>query len=180
MVRYSKPDWLELGMRLLREDGPGTLTIDGLTEAAGRTRGSFYHHFASRDGFLSDLMAHWRAQAIEAKAQLLQADPSPQGLLAFLREEPLRMDFRFERAVRQLAATEPIVRRALGQMDRTRIETLASLISALRPEIGDARSAAFIQYAVVVGSHWLLDDPDDPRIPAVQDAAYRLFQLLEV
>ena len=48
-------------MQLLSEEGPPALSLERLTEAAGRTKGSFYHHFQGRDGFLAALVAHWRA-----------------------------------------------------------------------------------------------------------------------
>ena len=38
--RYKKEDWLSLGERLLAEEGPPALTVERLTVAAERTRGS--------------------------------------------------------------------------------------------------------------------------------------------
>ncbi len=176
-MRFSRANWLELGLELLREHGADALTIERLTAAAGKTRGSFYHHFADRDVFLSDLMAHWRRQALEERAAQLPCDGTPDGLRAFLREEPFRMDHRFERVLRQLAVAEPVVRRGLDEVDRARVEGLALLIATIRPEVDDPRSEAFVQYAVAVGSQWLIDDPADPRLPGIRQAAYRLFGL---
>ena len=125
-------------------------------------------------------MADWRQRALEDRAAEVRGDGSPEHLRAFLKAEPFRMDQLFERALRQLAVTEPVVRRALKEVDHARVEGLAMLIAILRPEVEDPRSVAFVQYAVVVGSQWLIDDPADPRLPGIKQAGYRLFGLGEL
>src|ERR1700761_9402984 len=97
-VRLSKADWLILGQRLLSEEGPSGLGIDRLTQAAGRTKGSFYHHFQGRDDFLTALMAHWREVVMEIAAQPFRDDPTPEGWRKLLHDAPLRMNHAFERA----------------------------------------------------------------------------------
>jgi AcrR family transcriptional regulator len=52
-------------VRASGEEGPAALTIERLTAAARRTRGSFYHRFADRDAFVRALMERWREQTIE-------------------------------------------------------------------------------------------------------------------
>ncbi len=178
-MRWTKEAWLELGANLLRERGPDALTLEVLTAAAGRTRGSFYHHFRDREVYLSELVARWRAETLKVRAAALPPSSSPAAMRAYLREEPFRLDHAFERALRQLAVGEPTVRHAVDEVDRARVDALAALIAILRPEVDDPRSNAFVQYAVVVGSQWLLDDPADPRLARIREAAYALFMLEE-
>lgn len=178
-MRFSRADWLELGTTLLRQHGPNALTIERLTTAAEKTRGSFYHHFADRDVFLSELVADWARRVVGDRAAELPPTSRPEELRAFLRAEPLRWDHRFERGLRQLAVAETIVREGVVEVDRARVEGLAMLISILRPEVVDPRSEAFVQYAAAVGGQWLIEDPSDPRLPGVQQAAVRLFGLAE-
>ncbi len=176
MSRLSKSDWLKLAVRLLSEEGPSALTIERMTEAAGRTRGSLYHHFQSRDGLLVALMDWWRAQLMEGGTERFMAASSDDQLRDRMREEPLFWDTRFERGVRQLAVTEPIVAAALEEIDEARIAGTAEIIARLRPEVDDPQSLAFIQYAVVVGLQWLVR-PGDPRWNGVAAAGYKLFGL---
>ena len=89
MGRFSKSDWLKLAVRLLGEEGPAAMTIERLTQAAGRTRGSLYHHFQSREGFLVALMAWWRAQALEGREERFMAAAGNDGLREWMRKEPL-------------------------------------------------------------------------------------------
>jgi AcrR family transcriptional regulator len=177
--RYRKEDWLDLGARLLAEEGPGALTIERLTAAAKRTRGSFYHHFEDRDAFVRALMERWREQVIDIASKRYADDPSPKAWRKLMRDGPFEIDFRFEREIRRLAASEPIVREVLKEVDRSRIEGLACLISQLRPEVEDPRSFAFIQYGALVGAQWLFDDENDPRLGMIRKTADRLFGVAE-
>ncbi|MCB2078692.1 MAG: TetR/AcrR family transcriptional regulator [Novosphingobium sp.] len=176
MSRFSKSDWLKLAARLLGEEGPSALTVERMTEAAGRTRGSLYHHFQSREGLLVALMDWWRAQLMEGGTERFMAASNDDQLRDRIREEPLFWDTRFERGVRQLAVTEPIVAAALEEIDEARIAGTAEIIARLRPDVDDPQSLAFIQYAVVVGLQWLVR-PGDPRWNAVAAAGYKLFGL---
>lgn len=179
MARFTRTDWLELASRLLAEEGPAGLVIERLTEAAKRTRGSFYHHFASRDAFLAALMEHWRDKVIEAAAQPYRDNPSPETLKALLREAPHTWNHAFEREVRRLAANEPVVREGVKRVDTERIAGLAFLIGLFRPEVDDPESMAFLQYAVVVGGQWLLESDDDPRMPGIRRVGEALFGLAD-
>ncbi|MEZ4368872.1 MAG: TetR/AcrR family transcriptional regulator [Kofleriaceae bacterium] len=64
MVRMGKKmltpqAWLTAALRVLARGGLGAVSIDGLTQELGVSRGSFYWHFANRDAFLEALLAHW-------------------------------------------------------------------------------------------------------------------------
>src|ERR1700679_183310 len=51
--RFTRLDWLTLGEQRLSADGPGALSLERLTQAAGRGKGSFWKHFQSPPFFLS-------------------------------------------------------------------------------------------------------------------------------
>jgi AcrR family transcriptional regulator len=173
--RFRKEDWLDLGARLLAEEGPQALTIERLTAAAKRTKGSFYHHFADRDAFVRAIMERWREAVIVIMGKRYEEAQSPAEIRKLMREQPFELDYRFERAVRRFAASEPIVRDVLDDVDRKRIEGLACVIGHLRPEEPDPQAVALIQYAALVGAQWLLQGVDDPRLPAVRKASERIF-----
>jgi AcrR family transcriptional regulator len=177
LARFTRTDWLELATRLLAEEGPSGLVIERLTEAAGRTRGSFYHHFESRDAFLAALIEHWRDKVMEQIAQAYRDDPSPAAIKALLRQSPETLNHRFEREVRRLAASEPVVRAGLKRVDEERICGTVFLRGLVRQGAEDPEAMAIIQYAVLVGLQWLLDVDEDPRLPAIKRVAARLFGL---
>ncbi len=177
MSRFKKEDWLALGAKLLAGEGPAALTIDRLTGEAGRTRGSFYHHFVDRDAFLRALMERWRKEVIDDAGKRYERAQSANDLRRLMRELPLEVDHRFERALRRFAASEPIVRDAVAEVDARRIEGLACVLSHIDPELQDPQSAAYVQYAAVVGLQWLIPDVDDPRAPGILQAGARIFRL---
>ncbi|GEM_PF-728719 len=177
MSRFKKEDWLALGAKLLAEEGSAALTIDRLTAAAERTRGSFYHHFEDRDAFLRALMERWRAQVIDEAGKRYEQAQSPNELRRLMREQPMALDHQFERALRRFAASEPIVRQAVAEVDAKRIEGLTCVLSHVDPDLDDPQAAAYVQYAALVGLQWLLDDADDPRMPGILKAGNRIFRL---
>jgi len=179
MTRFTKEDWLKLGARLLAEEGAAALTIERLTAAARRTRGSFYHHFADRDAFVKAMMERWRSEVIDVWGLRYQQAASPAELRRLMREQPMELDHRFERAARRWAASEPIVGEVVDAVDRARIEGLGCFLAYVRPDLEDPQSAAFVQYAALVGMQWLLEGLDDPRVPAIRKAGNRIFGLDE-
>ena len=60
MARWTREDWTDLALRLLAERGPAAVTVDTLCTAAGRTRGSLYHHFRDHGSLLDATLASWR------------------------------------------------------------------------------------------------------------------------
>ena len=65
MAQTSRQDWIEEGFRTLASEGDGGLTVDALCERLERTKGSFYHHFDGRSGYVEDLLAAWERQATD-------------------------------------------------------------------------------------------------------------------
>lgn len=177
MSRFGKSDWLKLGQDLLRTEGPAALTIERLTASAGKTRGSFYHHFASRDAFLEALIEDWQAASLTALAKRLQDANGPEAKRSVMRGIALEWDGAFERQLRYLAAQEPLVAELLARVDHLRIQGLASMIRLIQPDVKDADALAFVQYASVVGGQMLLKSSDDPRIPAIRKVGNKLFGL---
>lgn len=173
--RFSKQNWLTLGEHRLATEGPGALSLERLTEAAGRTKGSFYHHFQSRDDFLAALVDHWRETVVEAAARPYRDDPT--AWPALLHAAPFDLNQPFERALRRLAADEPIVRAGVERVDRERIDRLTFLVSQLRDDLEDPRAFAVLIYAVIVGTQWLLKGADDPRASSLRQMFETVFVL---
>lgn len=177
MARFSKTHWLELGQSLLKTKGPGALTLERLTKSAGKTRGSFYHHFKSRDAFLTAMIEAWQSTSLTSLAVRLQNEDSAAGKRKIMRGVSMEWDGAFERQLRILAAQEPLVAKLLSQVDELRIHGLASMIALLQPEVEDPAAFAFVQYAAIVGGQMLLSSENDARIPAIRKTGNQIFGL---
>ncbi|MBH0240038.1 TetR/AcrR family transcriptional regulator [Methylobrevis albus] len=70
---------LDCAARLAAEQGLAGLTVQAVADAAGVTKGGFFHHFPSKqaliDAVFADLVAHFDGE-VEA---LMAADPEPFG-----------------------------------------------------------------------------------------------------
>ena len=55
--RLNREDWLNAGLRILLENGIGALTVDRMADALEISRGSFYHHFKSRQDLLTAMLS---------------------------------------------------------------------------------------------------------------------------
>jgi AcrR family transcriptional regulator len=152
-TRFHRADWLVLGLRLLAEAGPEGLTIDRLTALAGKTKGSFYHHFQDQPAFIKALLDHWREAHTGHLIRQVNETPGARARIKTLDRLASELDFAVEIAVRRLAATEPLARQIVEEVDRQRIAYLAELTAAgLGISKESALAVAEVEYAAFVGA----------------------------
>lgn len=152
MARFAKTDWLALGLAAVAEGGPPALTIDALTRRAGKTRGSFYAHFADMAGFLAALADHWRERYTTRLIETANAQRGAARRLDCLNELAFRLNPRVEQGMRRLANVNDAVAAVAAAVDQTRMAYLAKLYrdtGRYSPE--EAEALATIEYAAFVG-----------------------------
>jgi TetR/AcrR family transcriptional regulator, transcriptional repressor for nem operon len=57
----SKTRLLDAALQVIRAKGYAATTIDDICDQAGVTKGSFFHHFKSKDALALSATAHWEA-----------------------------------------------------------------------------------------------------------------------
>lgn len=162
-ARFGREDWIELGLSLLGRRGPEALTLERLTAAAKKTRGSFYHHFEDHSAFLKALGEHWLAQEIDAKIAEIDKLTVAGTRREVLARHAAQIDHAMERELRRLAASEPVIATIVARGDERRI---AYLVRLFRSELGldaaEALARARIQHSFFIGVQTLF--ADDPRL----------------
>ncbi|MFT4793294.1 MAG: AcrR family transcriptional regulator [Paracoccaceae bacterium] len=165
--RMRQVDWLDLGLRQLAEAGPARMGIDQMCRAAGRTRGSFYHHFDDHDAFIDAMLVRWaERQTMSVIAEVEAAPPAERpGMLVLA---SLKMDNRLDGALRAFARTHKGAALRIADVDAARVGYLERLyrdVSGLT--VGTARSLARLEYAAFIGGLVIW-----PNVDRVEHRAY--------
>jgi AcrR family transcriptional regulator len=129
-ARWSRADWVELAIARLKTAGPSALTLEALCVAAGRTKGSFYHHFETVDALAAELAQRWRRTETDEIGAIAAAEADPRRGLRALARRSERMDHSLEIGVRTLAAERPEVAALVREADAAREGIVAGLLAA--------------------------------------------------
>lgn len=144
-------EWIDAGLRALRRDGIDAVRIERLASALGKTKGSFYWHFADRPALLAALIAAWRARATHAVVEEVEAAGGDAAAkLARLMTITLTADGRLERAMRDWAGRDGAAAAALAEVDARRVGYVAERLAetGLPPETARLR-ARFLYFALI-------------------------------
>jgi AcrR family transcriptional regulator len=70
-------DWVDAALDVLAEEGVAAVAVEPLAARLGATKGSFYHHFPSRDALITAALERWeRRDTTDVRERLrLIADP---------------------------------------------------------------------------------------------------------
>ncbi len=164
--RFTKESWLQLGLSELAKKGPEALTIHKICQAAGRTTGSFYHHFGDHAGFISALMKWWNDRYTNDAIKQLEASDNKEKNSTQLGEYVSKLDQRVETGVRHLAQKNPIAAEIVAEVDKMRIGYLTELRERNhKVNHEDAVIMSELEYAAFVGQHviWKDSPPDHFR-----------------
>lgn len=174
MSRTSRADWIEEGFRILATDGDGVLTVDALCERVDRSKGSFYHHFEGRSGYVRSLLDEWERRATDRLIATGHRGGSvEERLRAVNRQASELRNARLERAIRGWAAREPLAARAQKRVDARRLAFLEELCEERMGAGPAARRLARVFQLVFVGAQHLEPPMEGPEL-------YGTFRFLDV
>jgi TetR/AcrR family transcriptional repressor of nem operon len=174
----SRTRLLDAALDLIRAKGYSATTVDEICHRAGVTKGSFFHHFRSKDDLALAAVAHWEAKT----ASLFAAAPY------HLAQDPLDrllgyVDFRAANLTGELAeytcllgtlvqetyATHPEIRAACERALSAHIDELTRDVEAARqlyaPDASwSAESVGNFMQAVLQGSFILAKAKQGPEV----------------
>jgi TetR/AcrR family transcriptional repressor of nem operon len=174
----SKTKLLDSALHVIRAKGYAATTVDDICHEAGVSKGSFFHHFKSKDELAVDAVAHWArvTESFFAAAPYHDAKDPLDRLLGYV-------DFRaailagelpdytclLGTLVQETYATHPGIREACDR-------GLSSHIAALTPDIESAKqryaptaswqaqSVGDFMQALLQGSFILAKARQDPQV----------------
>lgn len=149
--KNRKTVWLDEGLKILATKGPAALSIESLTGATGKTKGSFYHHFSNREQYIEQLLAYYERTSIDEIMELVGREDTPRARLKKLTKLTFQISSDVELAIRAWALYDPTVKTYQDRMDRRRLEQVRDLhIGASRgPDKADVLS--YRDYALFLG-----------------------------
>ena len=175
MARFSRDDWLVLGLAQLSAHGPDGLRIEPLCAAAARTRGSFYHHFNDHDAFIAALLEHWCEWNTDGVIEMVELEAEISGKRGRLNALAAGLDQQMEVAIRRFAATNLQAEMAVAEVDETRIAYLARMnAEELTSDEARARTLAEIEYAAFIGFQHLFPDAEEARLIEIGETLEQL------
>ena len=131
--RLAPSDWVQASIEAARTGGSEGVRIDALCRALGVTKGSFYHHFASRKELVDAVAEYWAStQPTLAREHLasLPNDPSArlEAMVQLLTHRELGQR---DRAMRAWDAAEAVIEQAVATADAQVLAILEGLMKQL-------------------------------------------------
>jgi TetR/AcrR family transcriptional repressor of nem operon len=189
----SKTRILNAALRVFREKGYSATRIEDVCEAAGLTKGSFFHHFSTKEELAIAAADYWNevTSALFASAPYHQpADPLDRVLAyvdfrkAMLRGELPEITCLLGTMTQEVYGTHPAIRQACEASISSHAETLEPDIEAAIQKYGvqgdwTAESLALFTQVALQGAFILAKAKNDvaPALEAV-DHLHRYIQLL--
>jgi len=155
MTRKTQRDWLDTAVHLLAETGFTGLTIEALTQRMSLTKGSFYHHFSSYQGFKTRFLQFYEGEGTLAVIERAEKGGTPQEKLRRLLEIVVtfsELSARPEVALRVWALQDEEVRQVQQRVDEQRTGYLQALLNQIVGDEAQALKAARLLYATLVGA----------------------------
>jgi len=175
-----RTELLDAALRTIRTKGYGGSTVDDICQAAGVSKGAFFHYFASKEDLALAAAAHFsaRADALFAAASYRKADDARERVLRYidLRSTLLRgelPDFTclLGTMVQETYVTHPAIREACDEHIRHHAADVARDIADAKevyaPDAAwSAQSLALFTQAVVQGAFILAKAHQDSDVAA--------------
>lgn len=188
----SKTKFLDAAIQIIRAKGYDATTIDDVCAAAGLTKGSFFHHFKSKEELAVAAAAHWgetTSGLFAAAPYHAQADPRDRLLAyvdfrrALLRGELPDFTCLLGTMVQDTYATHPALREACQAGISAHATTLTSDIAAAKARYAPTaawspESLALYTQAAIQGAFILAKATDGPDI--ARDCLDHLRRYLEL
>jgi AcrR family transcriptional regulator len=147
----SKSVWLEEGLKVLATKGPGALSIDCLCFVTGKTKGSFYHHFGSREQYIEALLEYHEKNTMDEIMAVTNTGANPLERLKRLTKLTFQISGDLELAIRAWALYNPQVKAYQDRLDRRRVDYLKDLHMASGLSSERAKMKAHRDYSLFIG-----------------------------
>jgi AcrR family transcriptional regulator len=163
-TRTPRERWIEEGLRVLADGGPGAVRIEALAKNLGVTKGGFYGFFPDRDALLGAMLETWERESTEDVIDRIHregGDPKTKikraGALTFSNNRLLPIDL----AIRDWARRDPAVAARLARVDNRRMALLRAMIGTFCSDPDEVEARSLMAFCVAIGEHFLAAEHGD-------------------
>jgi AcrR family transcriptional regulator len=162
--RTPRSAWIEAGLRVLADGGPGAVRIEVLAESLGVTKGGFYGYFADRNALLTEMLDHWeREVTVSIIERVDAAGGDARDRLRNLfhiadTREGLSIEVNTELAIRDWSRRDATVAKRLRHVDNLRMDYLRSLFREFCADEVEVEIRCTIVTSVWLAGHFLTID----------------------
>lgn len=154
--KLSREEWILTATQVLATGGIDQVRVDKLAKQLKITRGSFYHHFSSRNDLLMSILDKWRLKATESViARIQDSSDDPVEQITTLMNLPITGKRSFEGAsieisIRAWARRDKLARSAVEEVDKYRLSFINSIFTNLGHKPDRADDLANLVYSYIV------------------------------
>lgn len=163
-TRLTRDVWLQAGFDALDKDGYEAMSAQAMARRLNVTRGSFYHHFASRQDFVDQLLYRWEAQYTLDVLTEVHAATDPLARLQRYIAIAARLKPGREVAIRAWAAKDKRVQALLHRVDALRMDfarECARAVLAYSAQAADIEAFAQLAYLALIGMQHTTHEGDE-------------------
>ena len=156
--RLTRENWLQLALNTLESEGVDGLKVERICNLAGKTRGSFYHHFEDHNTFVIALLEYWQADSTARIIKTVAQISNPNEQRIALARQVVDLSTASENAIRGWAGTDERARKVLARVDGARLEFLQKGIDAIAQETDlkltqrEIENLAMLDYGLFIGA----------------------------
>lgn len=151
MSKLGKQDWIDLGIKVLAEDGVESVRVEPLAKLLDVTKGSFYWHFKNRGELLEAILKDWVKRETDSVIEQVETEGGDASArLLHLLELAIQDDGQVENAIRAWAVNDSRVAVMLAQVDLRRLNYTNDLFLELGfTPFGAMGRARMVYYALI-------------------------------
>jgi AcrR family transcriptional regulator len=179
--RWTRDDWIVFGLDVLEKDGLAAVRIEELARRGQRTPGSFYAHFKTRDELLEAMLDAWLEFKVENSMRIdSQLFHTGKFALESLVTRLIGGGFQLARihlelAIRDWALKDERARKAVMQVDSTRLTNSTAMLRAEFPNAAHPQVFPLLFVWMLCGRNLVFVDPKNKALLDSVDIAAAAF-----
>ncbi len=152
LENYPNRNWIEAGIKILREKGMAAVSVDTICEEAGMEVSDFNQAFNGLEAYLFAVLDFWYEKEVLAYIDMMdEISGEGEDFLMSMMEIIAHADKEDEVAIRNWALKCPNAHKALARVDRTRLDYTIGVFREMGFSENESTLRAKILYTSVIG-----------------------------